>query len=335
MRAGAAPERIQITAQQLPENLEALSKKGVRFTACSLHQLRAYGACRPNTEVAARINPGLGSGHSNRTNTGGPSSSFGIWHAHLDEALAIAKEYDLRITGMHTHIGSGSDPEMWVKCADMALDVAARLPEVTRLSLGGGFKVARMASETAADLHAIGARVQTAFEAFAERHGRKLHLEIEPGTFLVANCGSLVSTVMDVMDTGSEGYDFLKVDTGMTDILRPSLYGAQHPLVVVPAQAEARQSTAYLVAGHCCESGDILTPQPGDSEGVMARELTTAHIGDALVVEAVGAYCCSMTTKNYNSFPESAEVLRTAPGVFKLIRKRQDLEQILQNEIPL
>src|SRR5690606_2289916 len=109
-------------------------------------------------------------------------SSFGIWHGHLDDVKALAATHSLRITMMHTHIGSGSDPETWVHCAKISLGIAAQLPDVTRLSLGGGYKIARMPQEKAADLQAIGARVLPEFEAFAKEHGRELHLEVEPGT---------------------------------------------------------------------------------------------------------------------------------------------------------
>lgn len=333
IRAGVAPERIQLTAQQLPEDLGALVRQGVLYTACSLHQLRTYGALFPGSEVCVRINPGLGSGQNNRCNVGGPSSSFGIWHEHLPEVIATAAEYQLHITGMHTHIGSGSDPEMWVHCATMSLDIAARLPEVTRLSLGGGYKTGRMSYETTADLQEIGGRIAREFEVFAERHGRKLHLEVEPGTFLVANSATLVCTVMDIVDTGADGHVFVKVDSGMNEVLRPSIYGAQHPIVVVPADGAKRGTQTCLVVGRCCESGDILTPEPGNPEGLGSRELTEARIGDPVAVEAVGAYCSAMCTKNYNSFPECAEVLRTTAGEFRLIRKRQTLEQILANEV--
>ena len=72
------------------------------FNACSLHQLEAFGRLAPGREVSVRMNPGLGSGSTNRTNTGGPASSFGIWHEYLDEVKAIAERYDLRITRLHT-----------------------------------------------------------------------------------------------------------------------------------------------------------------------------------------------------------------------------------------
>ncbi|MBT7549605.1 MAG: diaminopimelate decarboxylase, partial [Gemmatimonadetes bacterium] len=284
MRAGVPAKEIQITAQQLPDNLQDLISQGVLFNACSLHQLASYGRLFPGNEVSVRINPGLGSGHSNRTNVGGPSSSFGIWHEYLQQVLATAAEHDLRITGLHSHIGSGSDPEVWQRCARLTLEVAAQLPDIERVSMGGGFKVGRMAGEVSTDLQEAGQPVTGEFERFAQEHGRKLHLEVEPGTFFVANAGALVCSIIDVVDTGVEGNRFIKVDSGMTEVLRPSMYGAQHPIVVVPAEPEARGQGEYLVAGHCCESGDILTPAPDNPEGLATRTLTEAKIGDAVFI---------------------------------------------------
>jgi diaminopimelate decarboxylase len=335
MKAGVSAEHIQITAQELPENLQELIEQGVLFNACSLRQLRNFGELFPGAEASVRINPGLGSGHNNRTNTGGPSSSFGIWHEYLNEVLAIANEHGLKLTRMHTHIGSGSDPDTWQHCSRMALEVAAKLPDVTTLSLGGGYKVGRMQGEISADLQKIGGSLVPDFEAFAAKHGRELHLEIEPGTFLVANAGAIVSTIRDIVDTGAEGYTFLKIDSGMTEVLRPSLYGAQHPLVVVPVEAAERGTRDYLVVGHCCESGDVLTPEAGNPEGLAPRTLTEAEVGDALVILGAGAYCSGMSGKNYNAFPESAEVLLTTEGSLQLIRSRQTLDQALANEIGL
>jgi diaminopimelate decarboxylase len=264
---------------------------------------------------------------------GGPAASFGIWHEHLDQVFAAQREFGLRITQMHTHVGSGADPEVWHHCSELSLEIVARLPEVVSLSLGGGFKVARVPGEISADLQVIGERVKRDFEAFARQHGRELKLEIEPGTFLVANAGAVVCTVTDVVDTGAEGYHFIKTDSGMTEITRTCLYGAQHPIKVVPADGEARGLRDYLVVGHCCESGDVLTPAPGDPEGLQTRSLAEAKVGDALVVGGAGAYCASMATKNYNSFPEAAEVLVDREGQARLIRKRQTLDQLLANEV--
>jgi len=330
---GIPPDHIQITAQELPQKLGELLDKGILFNACSLHQLDVYGQLRPGSEVSVRINPGLGSGHSNKTNTGGPSASFGIWHEHIERVFEVQRTHDLHLTRMHTHVGSGADPEVWNHCAQLSLGIAAHLPEVHTLSLGGGFKVGRMSDEPSADMNAIGPRIKEDFETFFQQHGRKLKLEIEPGTFLVANAGALVCTVIDVVDTGPDGYRFIKVDSGMTELARPSMYGAQHPIVIVPAeQMKARETGKYLVVGHCCESGDILTPEPGNPEGLKTRTLSEPKIGDALVIGGAGAYSAAMASKNYNSFPEAPEVLLTNEGSFTLIRKRQTLDQIIQNE---
>lgn len=312
IEAGVEPSKILVTSQELPKNLAYLMEQGVEFNACTLNQLKMYGKQFPGSNVSVRINPGLGSGHSNRTNVGGPASSFGIWHEYVDDVLTLAKEHDLTIDRLHTHIGSGSDPDVWMKVAAMSLEQAKAFPDVTILDLGGGFKVARMQDEAGTDLQVIGPVIAEALEKFYKETGRKLKLEIEPGTFLVANAGSLVATIHDIADTGKDGHTFLKVDTGMTEIMRPSLYGAQHPLVVVNDQPV--QEVPYVVVGHCCESGDILTPAPGDPEAIAERSLQKAEIGDLMVIEGVGAYCAAMSAREYCSFPMAAEVLKQAGG---------------------
>ena len=333
IRAGIAPGHIQITSQQMPWNLKELVEQGCLFNACSLRQLEVYGQMFPGAEACVRINPGLGSGHSNRTNVGGVCSSFGIWHEHIDRVQDIAARYRLRISGMHTHIGSGADPEVWLHCAKMSLAIAARFTDATRLSLGGGFKPARMEYENGAELDAIGCRLVPEFEAFAREQGRKLMLEIEPGAFLTANAGALLCSVIDVVDTGKEGYTFIKTDAGMNDILRPALYGAQHPITLLQTVQRMGEKAEYLVVGHCCESGDILSPEPGNPEGLKTRPLDRAEVGDIVVIGGAGAYCAAMSAKNYNSFPEAPEVLLGLEGSPTLIRRRQTLEQMLENEI--
>jgi diaminopimelate decarboxylase len=263
---------------------------------------------------------------------GGPSASFGIWYEHLDQVLEVAEAFGLKVTGMHTHIGSGSDPEVWERCALMSLGIVAQLPDVATLSLGGGYKVGRMPGEPSTELSVIGTHIVEAFRSFAGEHGRRLHLEVEPGTYLVANAGALVCTAIDVVDTGREGYRFVKVDAGMTEVLRPGLYGAQHPLCCVPAEEGERGACDYLVVGHCCESGDVLTPEPGNPEGLAPRRLVETRTGDAVVVGGAGAYCSGMSAKNYNSFPEAAEVLIASDGSLHLIRERQTLDQMISNE---
>jgi diaminopimelate decarboxylase len=327
--ARIAPEKLQLTSQMPSRALERLVDLGVRYNACSLHQLDRFGAAFPGRNVSIRVNPGLGSGSTNRTNTGGIGSSFGIWHEHLDEAMALAARHRVTIGRLHTHVGSGSDPAVWKRVARLSLDIAARLPDVTTVNMGGGFKVARVPGEHSADLADIGRHVRQELQDFRDRTGRALHLELEPGTYLVANAGCVVATCIDVVDTGAEGYRFAKLDTGMTEITRPSLYGAQHPITVL---AE-RDAAPVVFVGPCCESGDILTPAPGDPEALAPRALPVPAGGDLVVIGGAGAYCAAMSTINYNSYPQAPEVLRDLDGTLRLVRRRQTLEQVWANEV--
>lgn len=330
LRAGLPAAAVSLSAQELPANLAELLDAGIEFNACSLHQLRVFCALRPGGACGLRINPGEGSGGHAKTNVGGPASSFGLWHEYLGEARALAAAAGVRLVRAHTHIGSGADPAVWQRVAEVTLALAEQLPDVTTVNLGGGFKVARVEGEVGTSLAEVGAPVRAAFVAFAERTGRRLLLELEPGTFLTARAGCIVSTVADAVDTGPQGYRFVKLDCGMTEVLRPSLYGAQHPIWFCPADPGPARPT--VVVGHCCESGDLLTPLRGQPEALGPRPLPPVAPGDLAVVGGAGAYCASMPAKNYNSFPEAPELLLAADGTLRLIRRRQSLAQILENE---
>ena len=337
VKAGFDYADISLSTQEFPDFFPELVEKGLKVNACSLSQLEAFGKAFPGGDIGLRFNPGLGSGGTGKTNVGGPSSSFGIWHELLPEAKALCEKYDLNVVRIHTHIGSGSDPAVWTKTSGMSLDLCRSFPTVRTLNLGGGYKVGRMAYEQSTDLQVVGSPVKELFEAYAEETGVELRLEIEPGTFLLANSCAIVTTVQDKATTGTdEGHTFLELDAGMTEVLRPSLYAAQHPLVAVAADGTSPATTEkYVVVGHCCESGDLLTPGPDDAESIAEREMGAVERGDMLVVEGAGAYCAGMSSKNYNSFPEAPEVMRGRDGKMHLIRKRQTLEQITTNEVEL
>ena len=330
LRAGFPAASIQLTSQMPSRRLEDHVARGVLYNACSLHQLDQFGRVAPGRPVTVRMNPGLGSGSTKRTNTGGPASSFGIWHEYLDEVKALAKRHGLAVRGLHSHIGSGTDPEVWKRATRMTLDLAAELPDVATVNLGGGFKVGRMPGEPSVDLADVGAHVRRELEAFRERDGRALRLEIEPGTYLVALAGAVVATCVDVVDTGRDGYAFAKLDTGMTEVTRPSLYGAQHPIDVL---ASGRPEADIVFVGPCCESGDILTPAPGDPEALAPRRVLRPEIGDLVVVGGAGAYCAAMSTINYNSYPQAPEVMLEPDGALRLLRRRQPPETVWANEV--
>jgi diaminopimelate decarboxylase len=331
---GVAPAKILLTAQEVPPDFRDYVERGMEFNACSLRQLEMYGKQFPGREVSIRVNPGTGTGFINRLTSGGPRSSFGIWYEYLDDVRALVKKYRLKVKRIHHHVGSGHDPEAWLRIAADTLNIAKTFGPVAIINLGGGYRVKGLQTEHEVDYRDIGERLRRLFGSYATETGIKPRLEIEPGTFLVANCGSLVTSVLDVISTGADGFEFIKLDAGLTEVIRPGFYGSLHPLVSIPAAGELRTTTKeYLVTGHTCIAGDTLTVAVRDPETSVPQLLAETQAEDLLVVERAGGYCSSMNMKNFNSFPEAPEVLVRKDGSFELIRKRQTLEQMTQNEV--
>ncbi|HET8690290.1 MAG TPA: hypothetical protein VFL81_02545 [Candidatus Saccharimonadales bacterium] len=307
IRLGVEGHKISLSSQQPAHNLPELIGAGINYIATSLNQLELFAAAaKQGSKVGLRINPGLGAGHNNRTTTGGANSSFGLWNAYLPEALQLAKDKRLTINKLHVHIGSGADPLVWRATIETALELAWQMPDVEILNIGGGYKIHRFADEQEADMGQIVEVFADELARFANDTGRQLRLEIEPGTWLVGHAGVLLSTIQDIVDTGPDGHHFLRCDTGMNDFIRPSMYGAQHEIKVLN-DSKVRQD--YVVVGHNCETGDILTTAPGDPEGIEARELNKAAIGDLIAIYDCGAYCASFSTHGYNSYPDAGQIL--------------------------
>ncbi|MFA5877659.1 MAG: diaminopimelate decarboxylase [Candidatus Paceibacterota bacterium] len=307
LNQGIAGNKISLSSQQSPHNLEVLLNAGVLFTATSINQLKLFLNCanRPNV-VGVRINPAFGAGHNNRTSTGGTNASFGIWHEYIDEVLALAKAKQVTINKLHIHIGSGTDPSLWQEVMERSLSIVEKLPDVVTLDIGGGYKVHRYGDEKEADMVEIVTMFGKQLELFYEKTGRKISLEIEPGTYLIAHAGTLVVSIDDIVDTGSDGYTFLRLNTGMNDFLRATLYGSRHIIEVMNGSTTTKD---YVVVGHNCESGDILSPGAGNPEEIETRTLKEAKIGDEVRIYDTGAYCASMRAKGYNSFPDAIEVM--------------------------
>ena len=334
MAVGVTPSKILLTAQEVPPDFGQYVERGMEYNACSLRQLETYGKQFPGREVSIRVNPGTGTGFINRLTSGGPRASFGIWYEYLDDVRTLVKKYRLKVKRIHHHIGSGHDPEAWLRIAADTLNIAKTFGPVSIINLGGGYRVKALRTEHEVDYHDIGERLRRLFGNYATETGVKPRLEIEPGTFLVANCGSLVTSVVDVISTGADGYNFIKLDAGLTEVIRPGFYGSLHPLVGVPATGELRTTAKeYLVTGHTCIAGDTLTVAVRDPETFVPQLIAETEPGDLLVVERAGGYCSSMNMKNFNSFPEAPEVLHRKDGRFEVIRKRQTIEQMTENEV--
>lgn len=306
---GVAAKDILLTSQQRAHNLDTLVKKGVLYNATSLHQLKLYGEAAPGGTVGIRVNPGIGSGHSKKTTVGGPTSSFGIWHEYLDDAQAIARQHNLTIGRIHTHIGSGTDPAVWKAAVNRTMEIVERFPLAKKVNFGGGFKVARAEHEAETPTEHVGEIIAQAIEEFEGKFHRKMTAELEPGTFFVANAGVLVAAVDDIVDTGAGGYQFVKLNTGMNDILRPTLYGAQHPIQLISQKQADGVSGDVVFVGHNCESGDVLTVSPHDPEELRPTHMDGIKIGSLVAIHGTGAYCGSMSAHGYNGFPSADEIL--------------------------
>ena len=209
LAAGVHPDKIQISSQELWIHAKELIEKEVFFVATSLHQLEFFGKNFSGKSCGIRVNPWVNSGAFAKISTGGKNSSFGIWHTKIDEIKALAEKYNITITKLHFHIGSENTPESWVDSAGLGFDILREIETIDIFDMGGGHKMAIMPYETSADLQAIGGAVSQKFKDFFEETGRKIHLEMEPGKYLVINSCSMLVEIQDIVDTGRVGFTFL------------------------------------------------------------------------------------------------------------------------------
>jgi diaminopimelate decarboxylase len=311
------------------EAMELVVAEGIPVNCGSPDMIEQLGRQAPGREITLRLNPGFGHGHSQKTNTGGEQSKHGIWHTELAECLRSADHHGLGVTGLHMHIGSGTDLEHLAQVCG-ALEKAAREVgrSLTSISAGGGLPIPYRDGEGYVDLPAYFALWDATRKRLEDAFGHKLRLEIEPGRYLVAESGFLVSQIRAIKRMGSN--TFYLLDAGFNNLARPILYGAYHPMSIVPSGSggPTRQLHEVVVGGPLCESGDIFTQESGGF--VCARSLPVAEVGEYLVLECAGAYGFVMGS-NYNSKPLAAEVL-VQDGRIHLIRRRQSFEDLISGE---
>lgn len=303
----------------------------IPVNAGSIDMLRQLGAVSAGHRVWLRVNPGFGHGHSQKTNTGGENSKHGIWYSDLPEALAVIQSLGLKLVGLHMHIGSGVDYcHLAQVCDAMVEQVITLNHDLDAISAGGGLSTPYHTGEDAVDTgHYLGLW-NDARNRIAASLGHSVKLEIEPGRFLVAESGVLVSQVRAVKNMGQR--HFVLVDAGFNDLMRPALYGSYHQISVMAGDGREMTSAPLrdtVVAGPLCESGDVFTQHSGGM--VEPRLLPAVKPGDYLVFHDTGAYGASMSS-NYNSRPLIPEVL-LENGKSREIRRRQTLESLLALEL--
>ncbi|MFG6449067.1 diaminopimelate decarboxylase [Roseateles sp. BYS180W] len=329
---GTPAQEIVFTADVLDAaTLACVAQHRIPVNAGSIDMLHQLAAVSPGHPVWLRLNPGFGHGHSNKTNTGGEHSKHGIWHTEFEAALEVVRARGLVLAGLHMHIGSGVDYAHLAQVGEAMLGLVRRAHalglQVPAISAGGGLSIPYQAGAPRVDVqHYFGLWDEVRRQA-QQLQGREVHLEIEPGRYLVAESGVLLSEVRAVKDAGAN--HFVLVDAGFNELMRPAMYGAYHAMSLVAADAQARAARLSVVAGPLCESGDVFTQ--GEGGTVLARPLPQAQVGDWLVVHDTGAYGASMSS-NYNSRPLAAEVLLDGAAPPRLIRRRQTVQELLDLE---
>lgn len=331
LNAWIPASHIQLTSQRLPENLSELLDKWISYNATSLYQLEEYWKLKSNTNVSIRINTWIWSWFSNRTNTWWPWASFWIWYEYIPQIENLVSKYWLNVNEIHTHLWVWTDPTLWLQSLEKMFEYAEKdFPNVQIINMWWGLKLWRMSYEKSIDIQDVWNRSKILFEKFYEKTSRKLSLRMEPWTYMVANCWSLICKIQDITDTWKDWYKFLKINAWMTEVTRPAMYWSQHPIFVIN---DSKETDDYIVVWHCCESGDILTPESWDPEGLKKRTINKASIWDSLVIDWAWAYCSAMSTKNYNSYPTVWEIMIKENWDIVEIRKREILEEIWKDEI--
>ncbi|BDH44735.1 diaminopimelate decarboxylase [Salmonella enterica subsp. enterica serovar Choleraesuis] len=332
LAAGYRPEEIVFTADVIDKpTLERVSELNITVNAGSADMLHQLGQRSPGHRVWLRVNPGFGHGHSQKTNTGGENSKHGIWYQELPQALETLDRYGLKLVGLHMHIGSGVDyGHLEQVCGAMVAQVVESGHDLEAISAGGGLSIPYRNDDSEVNTAHYFGLWNAAREKIARHLGHPVTLEIEPGRFLVAESGILLSQVRAVKEMGSR--HFVLVDAGFNDLMRPAMYGSYHPIGTLDCKGEsteARSQVESVVAGPLCESGDVFTQQEGGM--VETRLLSDPEVGDFLVLYHTGAYGASMSS-NYNSRPLLPEVLFDGDELH-LIRRRQTIAELLALEL--
>lgn len=324
-------EGVVFTADLIDHaTLAVVLEHRITVNAGSLDMLERLGrAASAGHRVWLRVNPGFGHGHSHKTNTGGEHSKHGIWLDDLPRALELVRRYRLKLVGLHMHIGSGVDYAHLSRVCDAMTDAVLRIDQdIEAISAGGGLSVPYRDGDARIDAdHYF--RLWDAARTRIEAHvGHRVRLEIEPGRFLVAQAGVLVAEVH--ASSRRPARQFVLVDAGFNDLVRPSFYGSHHRMSVLERDGTPSEAPPgdFTVAGPLCEAGDVFTQAEGGA--VTSRTMPTPEVGDLIVFHDAGAYGASMSS-NYNSRPLAAEVLLDA-GRARLIRRRQSIGELLALE---
>lgn len=322
LKLGVRPDLVLYTENNMTDDEQALAVgQGVLVNCGSLDRLERLARAGVK-HASVRFNPEFGDGAHEKICTAGPLTKFGVHQSLLAEVRRIERETGIQVVGCHMHIGSGFlDATAFTKSCEVIFAIAAQLPNLRFVDVGGGIGIPYREGQTALDLPAMGAALSASFAAFCRTYGRPLELRVEPGRFLVAESGTLFTTVTSVKANppsapGERGRVFVGCDTGFNHLVRVAMYDAYHRISNVSRPQAAPQ--VVDVVGNICESGDVFARQ---------RSIPAPQVGDVLALHDAGAYGMAMAS-TYNTRPLPAEVVVDGATV-RLARRRQTVDELL------
>jgi diaminopimelate decarboxylase len=320
LKAGFKPEDIIYTPNCVSvEEIELAVKEKVKINIDNISILEQFGHKYGNSiAVCIRINPHILGGGNQKISTGHIDSKFGISIHQLPHVLRVVETNQMVVEGLHMHTGSDIlDVEVFLRGAEILLQNALNFPDLKYIDYGSGFKVPYRKDDIATDIEELGKTLSERFNEFCKEYGHDLTLFFEPGKFLVSEAGYFLAKVNVIKQTTSTV--FAGIDTGLNHLIRPMFYDAYHEIINV-SKPEGK-TRIYAVVGYICET---------DTFG-WNRKIVEISEGDILAFKNAGAYCFAMSS-NYNSRFRPAEVL-IHKGKDFLIRKREDLEDLLRNQV--
>lgn len=322
LKAGFAPQEILYTPNCVSiEEIEEAVELGVRINIDNIAILEEFGhKYGTKIPVCIRINPHVLAGGNHKISTGHIDSKFGISIHQLPHVHRIVETNEMKVEGIHMHTGSDIlDMVTFLRASEIMFDTAREFKELDYIDFGSGFKVPYKADDVSTDVEAMGKDLTKRFNLFCKEYGKELTLVFEPGKFLVSEAGYFVARVNVIKQTTSTV--FAGLDTGMNHFIRPMFYDAYHEIINV--SKPGGKTRIYTVVGYICET---------DTFG-WNRKISEASEGDYLLFKNAGAYCYAMSS-NYNSRFRPAEVL-VHKGVDHLIRKREDMKDLLRNQLEI
>ncbi len=320
LKAGFAPQDILYTPNCVSiEEIDEAVELGVRINIDNIAILEEFGhKYGREVPVCIRINPHILAGGHHKISTGHIDSKFGISIYQMPHVHRIVEANQMKVEGIHMHTGSDIvDVESFLQATEIMFVTASQFKELDYIDFGSGFKVAYKSDDVSTDVEAMGKQLSIRFNQFCEEYGKELTLVFEPGKFLVSEAGYFMARVNVIKQTTSTV--FAGLDTGLNHFIRPMFYDAYHEIINV--SKPGGKTRIYTVVGYICET---------DTFG-WNRKISEASEGDFLLFKNAGAYCYAMSS-NYNSRFRPAEVM-IHEGKDYLIRKREDLDDLLRNQI--